>query len=51
MCEKDLDKRVAQLKEEMTERQDWTIKKSAFKLKASHIEIIEHEKIVFELEA
>jgi hypothetical protein len=41
---------VQQLREELAERSDWTIKKSAMKIKSSHIELGEHDKIVADLD-
>jgi len=49
-CEKDLDRRVQQLREELMERSDWTLKKSAMKMKETHIEIGEHERTVQDLD-
>ena len=37
---------MQQLREELAERSDWTIKKSALKIKSTHVELSEHDKIV-----
>lgn len=41
---------MQQLREELAERSDWTIKKSAIKIKQTHIELGDHDRIVQDLD-